>query len=276
MPTATRRGARKPRAPRTATKERENPTSLEAAEVEIDIEDLGNFDESVNWLIYGPPGQGKTVLAGGTPNATFLSTEKGVVAAKRAGSKARLMRAPDWEHTLAGLKKADETLGPKDWLIVDSLTKMQQLYLRWILKTIHEENEARDLDIPAIQDHQKWQNGFKRFTDHMVDAPYNTIFICSAMIREDEEGDTLVLPDLQGKDYAISNYVSSQMDIITYYAVAPRKRDDDPMIRRLLFQPYPPYLAKDRYNAFGRFQDIEEGEYDAMVDLAGMLEEEAA
>jgi hypothetical protein len=271
MPPA-RRGVPKRRAA-SAKNQRENPEALEAAAVTIEIEDLSDFNESVNILLHGPSGHGKTVLAGGAPNATFLSTEKGVVAAKRAGSKAKLMRAPDWEHVLAALDKAEETLGPEDWLIVDSATKMQVLYIRWILRMIHEQNAARDLDIPAIQDHQKWQNGFMRFCDRIVDAEYNSIFITTSMYKEDPEGEDLVIPAITGKDYAISSYISAQMDVVGYYAVAPQKSRTEPMIRRALFQPYPPYFAKDRYAVLGRWQDVPDGDYTAMADFIGMIQD---
>jgi AAA domain len=264
-----RRGARR----QTATKEREDPTSLEEAAVTVEIEDLASYRESTNILIHGPSGHGKTVLAGGAPNATFMSTEKGAVAAKIAGSKAGIMRVPTWEHVVAAADLADRRLGPDDWLIVDSLTKMQVLYIRWILRAIHEQNAARDLDIPAIQDHQKWQNGFKRFCDRLIDAPYNVIAITTSMYKEDENGDDLVIPELTGKNYTISNYVSSQFDVGVYYAVAPQKSRTEPMMRRALFQPYPPYWAKDRYNALGRWQDIEDGDYGAMADFIAMIKE---
>ena len=82
---AAKRGAR-PSGRNTAKDSRESPQAIEADEVEIELEDLSSFSESINILIYGPSGHGKTVLAGGAPNATFVSTEKGVVAARIAGS----------------------------------------------------------------------------------------------------------------------------------------------------------------------------------------------
>jgi AAA domain len=267
-----KRGQRKPR---TNQQNKENPQALEAAEVDIVIEDLATTREAKKIMLFGPPGVGKTVLAGGAPRATFLSTEKGTVAAKQAGSKAKLMRAPDWEHVLAAKKKADETMGMDDWLIVDSGTKMQVLYLRWILRTIHEENSARDLDIPAIQDHQKWQNGFKRFCDSLMDADYNVIMTASYMIKEDEEGDDIILPAFTGKGYEISTYVSSQFDVIGWYNVHKKASEEaGHTVRRALFQPYPPWLAKDRFNALGMFQDIPDGDYTAMAEFIEMIDDE--
>lgn len=208
----------------------------------------------------------------------FLTTEKGVVAAKRAGSTAGIIRAPDWEHALAGVKLADEKLGPEDWLIIDSHTKMQVLYLRWLLRMRNAQNSARDLDIPAIQDHQKWQNAFMRWTDHIVDAPYNTIFVGGEMIKQDKEGEEIVLPAITGKDYAICNYIIGQMDVGMYYSVSDKASTSTEIVRRAMVQPHPdlPYWAKDRYDALGKYQDVGEKDYWAMADFIEMIKEEAA
>jgi hypothetical protein len=245
---------------------------MEVDEVEVDIEDLGSFAESINILLYGPSGVGKTVLAGGAPNATFFSTEKGVIAARRAGHKAGLIRVPTWEHVVAGLKVADARLGPEDWLIVDSITKMQMLYIRWILKVNNQRNGSRDLDIPAIQDHQKWQNGYMRFIDHIVDAQYNSILIATQMMKEDEEGEDMILPAITGKGYAIAEYVCAQTDVNLYYNVSATASTDDMTIRRALAQPYPPYHAKDRYNCLGKFVDVEENDFGAMNGIIGSIQ----
>lgn len=258
---------------RRSSKASDSPESLDVDEVEVRIEDLASSNESINWMFYGPSGHGKTSLAGHCPRATFLSTEKGVVAAKRTGSKARLIRAKDWESVVAGKKLADSQLKPGDWLILDSLTKMQVLMMRWILRMEKLKYPNRDLDIPQIQNHQKWQNYFKRFVDELIDAPYNCIFICTTMLTEDEDLETAVLPAITGKGTEVCDYIRAQMDIVMYYAITNRTPDGEP-VRRALFQPYPPYVAaKDRYGVFGRFQDVQDGEYSAMAEFIAMLDE---
>jgi hypothetical protein len=269
---ATRTPTRRP-----AAKRRGNLRSVGSAQarpkVVVHVEELADFNDTVNILIHANSGVGKTVLAAFAPRAIFLSTEKGVVAAKRVGSKARLLRAPDWDHVEAALDWCDENLGPEDWLIIDSLSKMQILLIRWILRMLNDENDGRDIDIPQIQDHQKWQNMFMRFVDRMVDANYNTIFITTSMIKEDPDGDDIVLPSITGKDYTISNYVCAAMDIVLYYTMAKQKNRDDPVTRLLLAETFPPYFAKDRYNVLPRWQSIEEGDYTAMADIiADILE----
>lgn len=269
-----RRGTARRGAPRqTARQAKEAPQYMVEADVEITIEDLEDYSPSVNILIHGPSGHGKTTLAGGAPNAYFLSTEHGgAIAASRAGSTGRLIHAPDWEHAVAGVKWAEDKLGPEDWLIVDSGTKMQVLYMRWILKTINASNPQRDLDIPAIQDHQKYQNGFMRWYDRIINGQFNSIFITTSMTVEDAEGETRVIPHILGKKGEISDYISAQASVALYYSVARESKDmQGSILRRALAQPYPPWFAKDRYAALGHSWDVEEGDFTAMAKMINAI-----
>ena len=235
--------------------------------------ELQAFAESINMMLYGDPGSWKTGTAGMAPRAVFLSTEKGVVAAKRLGSTAKVLRCPDWDAVESALDWIDANPDEYDWLIVDSLTKMQVLLIRWILKMAQEDNEARDLDIPAIQDHQKWQNMFKRFVDRIVDMPINTIFIATAMHKEDSEGEDLVIPDIQGKDYAISGYITAQMDVVMYIGVTGRPGEDEDSVHRILTEAWGPYQwCKDRFMALPRTIDIAEGDVSIMPKIIQRIE----
>jgi hypothetical protein len=245
---------------------------MEVDLVDVRIEDLASFTKSKNIIIYGPSGVGKTVLAGGAPRATFLSTETGVVAAQRAGHEAGLIYAPSWEHVVAGLKLADEKLGEDDWLVVDSVTKMQQLLIRWILKVNNQKNASRDLDIPAVKDHQKWQNAFARFIQKIIDAPYNSIMVATSMMKDDEEGDEIVLPNIVGKNYTMAQNFCAEADMLLFYNVSKTASTEDNTVRRILAQPYPPWMAKDRYHCLGKFYDVEEDDFGAMADIIELVE----
>jgi hypothetical protein len=261
--TATRRPARKPT-------RRAKPVAKPKAQVEV--EDLEAFNESINIMVYGDSGVGKTPFVGKAPKAVFLSTEKGSISAKRFGSQARLIRAQNWEKIEAAIEYLEEHLDEFDWVIVDSLTKMQQLLIRGILQdNVNEQRAKADLDIPQIQDHQKWQNKFKRFVDRLIDLEINVIFVCTAMHREDEEGEPLVLPHIQGKDYEIAQYVMAQMDTILCLRVADEPDEDGNPIWVVRSRTFPPYFAKDRYDALPpRMEDPN------MAEIIELIENSAA
>jgi hypothetical protein len=239
-------------------------------------EDLGAFNESVNIMFFGDPGSWKTGTAGMAPKACFLTTEKGVISAKRLGSTAKVLKAYDWDHVEASLNWIDAHAGEFDWLIIDSLTKMQVLLVRWILKMANEDNEARDLDIPAIQDHQKWQNMFKRFVDRIIEMEINTIFTANMMHREDSEGEDLNIPAIQGKDYEISGYITAQMDVVLFIGLAPaknRKDNSEKAVHRILTEAWGPYQwCKDRYMCLPRYIDVKEGDLSVMPRIIASIE----
>jgi len=266
-PRGTRRGT-KPRG--TASK---SPVKYERPVIQIQEESLADFDESKNILLFGDAGIGKTVIAGGIATkqrrAIFMSTERGVVSAKRTGSTAGLYRALDWDHIEASLDKADKELGKGDWLIADSISRMQHLALRWLLEIEHEYRDA-DLDTPQLQHYPKWWNMYKRFIDRMIDAPYNTLMVCTAMHLEDIDGEPIIVPALMGSNkdpLQITNYVCAQADSVFYLGIKDGQR-------RILTQAYPPWFAKNRYaGTLPMHVDFDDGEYDIMDWVIGQMEQ---
>jgi hypothetical protein len=276
--------ARRPSAPRRRARSSTGQGNGEGAvttlhairnrpKITVNPEELADFNESFNWCVYGDSGVGKTVLASFAQRGYILSTEKGVISAKRVGSTAKLLRAPTWDHVEASIEWADKSLSENDVLIVDSVTKMQDMALDWWLGIQHDENAARDRDIPQIQDHQKWQRMFMRFVNHLIDAHYNTIFVATAMRKEDEEGDDLVLPNIVGKDYAIAQNFCAAMDIVSCLRVKKRSDIDAPRESILINDTFPPNFAKDRFNVLPRWETIPDGEEGGYDSIVGMIED---
>jgi hypothetical protein len=245
--------------------------------ITVELEELSAANPTCCILIYGDNGVGKTALAGGSSSSNragkvaFCSTERGSISAKRTGSRAELWRAPDWPHVEAMLDWADENMGPDDWLIMDSVTKMDILLQRDILKGDHE-MRGKDLDTMELQHWPLWQTKFLRFIDKMIDSNYNTILICSSMEGADRDGDIQVIPSITDtKRSNKAGYVRAQPDEVYYYGMT-TDEDGEP-IRRLLTQYYPPWFAKSRYDIFERSIDVEEGGFGIMGWIIDQLME---
>lgn len=230
------------------------PKSSSAKLTTIRVEDLSDTNEYKKILVVGDSGVGKTVLVGGAPKGIFLSTEKGTISAKRQGSKAKLIRVQTWTQLEEALNYIEENADKYSWVMVDSLPKMQRMLLRHLLDTNMEEGrKGADVDVPQIQDHQKWQNMFTRFYDRLNEMPINVLYTSTPMRveTEDDEGDPIdtVLPAIQGKakeGYAIAQYICAEVDCLWFLTMERRKGKNQ---RVLITQKRPPYFAKDRYAA---------------------------
>lgn len=269
------RGVPQRRKRQTARKEQENPTLMVAEDVEMVIEEMAQFRESKNIALYGPSGHGKTVFASGCPRSTFLTTEKGLSSAQRAGSTSGIMRAYDWPHILAGKRKADEVLGKDDWLIVDSGTKMQTLYMRWILWKENQQNSSRSLDIPSLPNHQQYQNGFKRFVDGIIDAQYNSLFVFGEMEipSADDEDEMETVPHIEGgRTFQVCRYLIGQFDVGIRLSVSKSLSEPGNTVRLALTQPTTNHWAKDRYMALGDWFTIEPYDFGRMADIIDLIE----
>lgn len=233
----------------------------------IPIVGLEDTVETVNMILYGDPGVGKTVQAGTLPNALFLSTDvSGTVSAKRRGSKAKLWPIETWEdlETAYEWLKDNADDHPYDWVIIDTGTKMQELCLRDILDAAVEENPDRDPDLPSLQNHQQYQNRYKRFFDYFVALPYNVLFVFHVMTKEDEEGDDQKLPQLVGgKTWVnIARALPAKVSVMGFMEEkhVPVKGEDGKTketktVRRIHWVNGPTWMAKDRYDCLPKFTD---------------------
>lgn len=208
-----------------------------------------------NWLVYAPSGVGKTVLAGTAPIALFLTVEAaGTESAKAMGSEAdewvcdswsELVKAYDW------LKKEGHKI--YEWVIIDSLTEMEELCWNDQLESVGKEFEAR------IQDYGIVDRRLKKLVDKFNRLPVNVLYTAqqAAMEIEDEDGDDIfkVLPALgRAKGgWPLSNLICGKVTLIGLLMV--RQNEDGEDTRRLYVQGGEKWTAKDRHDTFGKYID---------------------
>jgi AAA domain len=230
------------------------------------ITSLSSYDESINALIVAESGWGKTVLAGTADQrktdggkALFLATETGTLSASRMGSTADLWPIRTWD-SLPEVYRFFRYEGGCDmyeWALFDSITEMQKLSMDSALRRAVRDNQARDPDIPAIQDYMKVQQQTLNFLRRFNELPVNCLYTALPLRLEDESGQPYFLPALDGKQGGIAQQAMGYMHVVGHGTkrvidVADGKRK---MVRRVFFQSTGPYRAKDRYGALGRFMD---------------------
>ena len=216
-----------------ATKGRSENVSLN--DIFPEIISLEDEEDTVNLMIYGSAGSGKTVFAGSADRVLFLAPEDdGTISAKRQNSTAKkwpnLSTFEDWANAVNRIAEDIDAIQENfDWLAIDSITHLQRLTMRQILDDAVEDNPDRDPDIPQMQDWQKYQNMFLRFVQMVNDLPINVIWTALVRTEEDEEGDDFLVPDIQGKGYQMALTVASYMTSYGYLENSERaiKRNGD-------------------------------------------------
>lgn len=225
-----------------------------------EIEDLSDFTESINILCHGDTGSGKTVVWSRLPNVLILAVEEGAVAAKRwekdhprAKSLGiiKVVKVKSWDLLVEMYEWLRDNEGehPFEWVIIDSVTAAQTRCLRAIMDKVVADNPKRDQDIPAIQDHFKWQLMMKRMVTDFNELPVNVVWLARSMNKEDPEGEDIVVPLIEGKDYQISAWVSGEVHLLCYLKkVRKGKGENAKMVRKLYTNEHAMYWCKDRYN----------------------------
>ena len=202
------------------------------------------------------------MLAGTCPRALILTVEsEGTESARAMGSTAEEWVCDSWEDLLEAyewLKSGG--IAHYDWVVVDSLSEMEELCWRYVLQAgVKAKPGVRTLDKPALEDYQVVGNKIKRMVDQFNRLKINVLYTAQVMRRsvEDEDGDDIELRQpLVGstRNGVISQKVCGMVTLVGL--LIPTKPDEDndvPAGRRLWVAGSERYLAKDRHDTFDRY-----------------------
>lgn len=188
-------------------------------------------DDKVNLLVYGNSGVGKTWFAASDDRVLFVAPEDrsdGLLSAVMSGSNADKWPINQWDDLVEAynyLHDLDEI--PYNWVVIDSLTDMQEMAMRSILDAAVEENPNRDPDLPQLQDWQKYYEMVKRMVRAYNALDVNVLYTALARLAEDEEGVEHLIPDLQGKKDNYAKQVASLMTSFGCLQVKRRRVEDE-------------------------------------------------
>lgn len=257
---------------------------MSTREFEAGLFELDGATEFYNVLVYGDSGAGKTVLAGTLPGRVlFLAGEPGYISAARMGAKGTVRIIPDTATATAAALWLESGAARKyDWIVCDGIGTMQNKFLLNYAAEAFDANPAKRAhrNLPDKPDYFNAQNFMKSWVARFIDLPCNVLFTAHAMRPEDENGETLVYPGIQGKGYEVSNYIAGLMHGVWYMATRIQAvRGEEPkQVRRLLFQHYVDpenetrYFAKDQTTTLGFSATVRDPDNPEGVTMTELIE----
>lgn len=219
------------------------PTELGGLEVVSVIERL----TYINALFYGPPGVGKTVLAGSADAVPemrpvlLIDVEGGTMSLRHTYPDVQVVRVQSWDD----MQRVYDALysGQHDYktVVLDSLTEIQKFSMYNIMRALLKKEPDRDPDIPGMREWGKNIEQIRRLVRAFRDLPMHTIFTALVAIDKDAKtGVAQARPSLSGK---LSAEVGGFVDIVGYVYT---KVVDGEITRAMLTQGTDRHIAKDR------------------------------
>lgn len=206
---------------------------------------------SVNMLLYGDSGVGKTVFAGSGrdfgKNDLIIDIEGGTLSAARSKSQANVLPAYDYDSFLDIVEAIEEDPDRFEWVVVDSITKLQDIIWDKIMSEAVAKNPSRS---PYKRELQEWgeaQARLKDLVERLKNSDANVLFIALADSELDEDGNTIRVPAIHGGQGKVQAWVSAQMDVVAYIRVL---SNGDSTFRAIHFNKSPEYYAKDRLRLY--------------------------
>lgn len=193
---------------------------------------VDDISPTINIMLYGEPGVGKTVLAGSAAAVEqmgpvlFVDIEGGTLSLRHTYPDVDVVRVQSFNEM--GKLFAELRKGQSEYrtIVLDSLTEIQKFGMYDIMQRALQEDDSRDPDLPGIGEWGKNTEQMRRFVRAFRDLPMNVIF--TALVREEKDrGKTFVKPGLSAK---LSGEVAGFLDIVSFMYV----REVDGEMKRLL------------------------------------------
>lgn len=207
--------------------------------------------QHLNILVQGDAGAGKTYF-GGTAQDHELTAPllvldmEGGTTTLRHRKDVDVKRCHNFEEFWAAYELLEADAGHTyKTVLVDSLTELQKMDLTDIMVKVVNKDSDRDPDVPSMREWGKTTQHIRNVIRRFRDLPCNVVFTVLSKREKDNEGNTVIIPDLPGK---LAWQVPGFVDIVGYlYADV----DNDIIERRMQFQPTRKVMAKDRTAALG-------------------------
>ena len=222
----------------------------------LNIEALSERKKTLNVMIYGEPGVGKTTFAATAPRPILWLEAEGGTHSIADTEGIDIVRVEGLESYREVLKYLHANPDKYKTVVIDSLTETQAAMLKEIMRRAAKEDLSRNEFMPQFAEWGQVTGVMREIARAFRDLPMNTVI--TALTREDKDeltGRTRVRPRMTP---ALSEELPAFMDACLYlYAATPKageagaegvNSDDDgvTIVRNALLKPTGKYTAKVR------------------------------
>lgn len=212
----------------------------------------------IRMMLYGKPDAGKSVLAGTSPKALFLASDKEeLLSASIHGSNADMWLCPDYDELDEAVEWVrHEGIDEYEWVWIDNGTLMQDQAMDTIMDDAHAKNTKQSLWVPDKPQYLINQNRFARSVRILKGLPIHFGITAHEMVIEWLDGSEVLVPQFQGGKGQYSERLCGYMNIVGH--MTSRNRKDGTFEGKLRVRHRPDsndgmaIMAKDRYRALGR------------------------
>ncbi len=205
-------------------------------------------------LTYGEAGVGKTTLLGtaedvkDTSPMLLLDVEGGVVTLRKR-KNLDVIAVRSMQQVVDIHRELHNNPGYYKTVGFDSLTELQKLDMRELMREASGRNPNQDEDVPSMREWGKSGERIRRIVRAYRDLPMNTLFTAHTIIEKDANGLTTYAPSLPGK---LRAELPGFLDIVGYmYTFV----EEGVTTRRIQFAKTKNVVAKDRTDSLGDYLD---------------------
>lgn len=204
----------------------------------------------LNSLIYGNPGVGKTTLLGTaqdhpmTTPVLIIDVEAGVTTLRRR-KDIDVISVRTVDEIVKIHKELHDNPGYYKTVGLDSVTELQKLDMRGIMREVVMKRPDLDEDVPSQREWGKSGERMRRIVRAFRDLPCHTLMTALVSEQRDNENVLMFQPSLPGK---LRQEVPGFLDIVGYMTSG---TEDGEIVRTIQFTGTRRVTAKDRTDALG-------------------------
>ena len=199
-----------------------------------DVEPVDDKITSINVLLYGRPGVGKTYFAGqgldhGKRNLILSFPGENIGSAARGGGQTNVAKITSWEQLEGYLNDIEDRPDYFDWIIVDSLTSLQLWVQATLQKMVSEQHEQASTYqtnnsnprrfVRTQQLRYEDQERLRYIVDRLVGSDANVLFLAHEMEIWNPQGTAELGPMIEGGRGKLAALICSRMQIVLHLTI---------------------------------------------------------